>query len=200
MIAVIDYGVGNLRSVEKSLEYVGAEVCITSQSDDIMNADKIVFPGVGAIKPALDKLSHLNLMDPILRAMESGKPFLSICVGFQILFQTSEEGGEVKGLGVLKGRVQKFSSLKVPQIGWNKIKIENKNCPLFLDVEDGSYVYFCHSYYVQDIEADNIATSTAYGCRYTSSVWKDNIYGVQFHPEKSQTVGLKILDNFVNKV
>ncbi|MFT5169671.1 MAG: glutamine amidotransferase [Candidatus Omnitrophota bacterium] len=197
MIAIIDYGVGNLRSVQKALEKVGGDVCITQNKEDILKADKIVFPGVGAIKPAMDKLEILGLIPVVKEAIASGKPFLAICVGFQLLFETSEEGSDARGLGLIKGDVKRFKSLKIPQIGWNAITKTNDN-PLFDGIKDGSHVYFCHSYYVDTPETDLITAQTEYGITYTSSICKDNIYGVQFHPEKSQMVGLKILNNFVN--
>ncbi len=197
MIAIIDYEVGNLRSVQKALEKSGAEVRITQDINDIHAADKLVLPGVGAMKPAMDKLDALNLTQPLKEFALSGKPFLGICVGFQLLFESSDEGGNVHGLGLLKGHVKRFEDLKVPQIGWNQIHIENKNCPLYKGIENGANVYFCHSYYT-NVGEDNItATTTDYGVKYTSSVQKNNIYGVQFHPEKSQTIGLTILKNFI---
>jgi imidazole glycerol-phosphate synthase subunit HisH len=201
MIAIIDYGMGNLRSVQKALERSGAEALITQRVEDIQNADKIVLPGVGAMQSAMEKLRQLGLVSAIQSTIEKGKPFLGICLGFQLLFERSGEGGDVRGLGILKGNVEKFLSngqaaLKVPQIGWNQLNIKNTACPLFKEITNLSYVYFCHSYFVNPAEVDIIAATTDYGKDFTSSVQKNNIYGVQFHPEKSQKVGLKILKNF----
>lgn len=196
MIAIVDYGVGNLRSVQKALEKVGANAQITQDIELILKADKIVLPGVGAIKPAKEKLEALNLINPLKEVVANKKPFLGICVGFQLLFETSEEGKNATGLGFIKGCVKKFQALKVPQMGWNQLTITQPNCPLFQGIADQTNVYFCHSFYAQP-EEDVITTLTDYGINYASSVWKENIFGVQFHPEKSQDVGLKILENFV---
>ena len=196
MIAIIDYGVGNLRSVQKALEKVGAQATFANTPEHIQSADKIVLPGVGAMGAAMEKLQDLNLVD-VIKEGASTKPFLGICVGFQLLFETSEEGGGVEGLGILPGKVQQFTQGKVPQIGWNQIQIQQKDCPLFQNIEEGSNVYFCHSYYASPVDQDVTASTTEYGINYTSAVCKDNVMGVQFHPEKSQTVGLKILENFV---
>ncbi|MBF0521824.1 MAG: imidazole glycerol phosphate synthase subunit HisH [Candidatus Omnitrophica bacterium] len=196
MIAIIDYGMGNLRSVQKAFEKVGANALITQNALDIKKAEKIVLPGVGAIKPAIDKLKELKLITPIKEAIKEGKPFLGICLGLQLLFEKSDEGGDVEGLGILKGTVRKFQSLKVPQMGWNQIQIQQKNCPLYKGINNGSNFYFCHSYYVDPTDRKNIATLTDYGIDFTSSIATGNIFGVQFHPEKSQALGLKILKNF----
>ena len=196
MIAIVDYGVGNLRSVQKAFEHVGAEAVVTSDVDQINSADKIVLPGVGAMQPAYDKLESLNLIDPIKQAVESGKPFLGICVGFQLLFERSDEGGGSTGLGILKGSVKRFESEKIPQMGWNKINVDTSNAKLFKGIDNGSFVYFCHSYYAAPEDTSVTSTLTDYGINYCSSVTKDNIYGVQFHPEKSQEIGLNILKNF----
>ena len=195
MIAIIDYGVGNLRSVQKAFEKVGASAIVTNSKDDILKADKVVLPGVGAIRPAMEKLQSLDLVD-IIKQVAQEKPFLGICVGFQLLFETSDEGGKVESLGILPGTVQRFSQLKVPQMGWNSISIDQKECALFKGIDDGSFVYFCHSYYVAPADQKVIATLTDYGIEYCSSIARDNLFGVQFHPEKSQSVGLKIIENF----
>jgi len=198
MIAIIDYGMGNLRSVQKALESAGASAQIVSTPDAVLNAQKLVLPGVGAIKPAMDRLTELGLIEPIRKYIRSGKPFLGICLGFQLLFDSSTEGGFVEGLGILPGTVERFpSSVKVPQMGWNQLKITQKNCPMFMGVQDGAAVYFCHSFYVKPTDAQISATMTTHGVTYTSSVCINNIWGVQFHPEKSQAVGLSILRNFV---
>lgn len=196
MIAIIDYGMGNLRSVQKALEKNGAKAVVTDRAAEIARAEKVVLPGVGAIQPAMEKLQALNLVGVIKDAIASGKPFLGICLGFQLLFEKSDEGGEVNGLGILPGKVQRFPKLKVPQMGWNQIILRQKNNPLMKDIEDKAHVYFCHSYYVQPQRKEITLTTTDYGIEYASSVAEKNLFGVQFHPEKSQTVGLKILGNF----
>jgi len=196
MIALIDYGMGNLRSVQKALETTGAEVCITQKAESIQEAEKIVLPGVGATKPAMDKLFSLGLVESIKESIAANKPFLGICLGFQLLFEQSYEGGCVEGLGIIKGSVKKFESLKVPHMGWNQLEAVRKDCPLFQGIDDGTNVYFCHSYYAEPKENKVIATLTDYGINFASSIYDKNVFGVQFHPEKSQEVGLKILQNF----
>jgi len=197
MIAVIDYGMGNLRSVQKALELVGAKAQITQNPKDIKQADKVVLPGVGAMQQAMERLSSLKLIPAIKESIQEKKPFLGICLGFQLLFFESEEGGKVSGLGIIPGKVKKLRSLKVPHIGWNQIKKTSQDCPLFKDVAEESFFYFCHSYFVSPEDASIIATKTEYGVDFASSICKENIFGVQFHPEKSQSVGLKFLENFV---
>ena len=195
MIAIIDYGMGNLRSVQKALEKVGATAQITQNSDVIQNADKVVLPGVGAMQPAMAKLTELDLIPTIHSVIESGKPFLGICLGFQLLFESSTEGGNTEGLGILKGRVERFSKLKIPQIGWNQLHMKNGS-PILKNISESASVYFCHSYFVIPSDSGVIAATTDYACEFTSAVCKDNVFGVQFHPEKSQVVGLQILKNF----
>lgn len=197
MIAIIDYGMGNLHSVQKALEKVGASTLITHEPEDIARASKVVLPGVGAIAPAMNRLQAQGMIPAILGAISDGKPFLGICVGFQLLFTSGEEGGNIKTLGILSGTVKRFPSLKVPQMGWNHLHVQKKNCPLFNGIADGAYVYFCHSYFADGVAENDIATTTDYGLVYPSSIWRDNLFGVQFHPEKSQTIGLQILKNFV---
>jgi imidazole glycerol-phosphate synthase subunit HisH len=198
MIAIIDYGMGNLRSVQKALESVGAQACIVTSAEDIKKANKLVLPGVGAMKPAMDRLEELKLVKPIKDFIASGKPFLGICLGFQLLFDTSFEGGTIKGLGVLAGTVERFpSTVKAPQMGWNQLRIVQKDCPMYKGVAEGAFVYFCHSYFTRPKEMAFAATLTEHGLVYASSVCKGNVWGAQFHPEKSQAVGLKILENFV---
>ncbi|OGX25645.1 MAG: imidazole glycerol phosphate synthase, glutamine amidotransferase subunit [Omnitrophica WOR_2 bacterium RIFCSPHIGHO2_01_FULL_48_9] len=197
MIAIIDYGMGNLRSVQKALEKVGAQTVITQDPAEIKKAQKIVLPGVGAMQPAMDKLKSLNLISVIEESVRQGKPFLGICLGLQLLFEKSSEGGDVAGLGILSGTVERFQSLKVPHMGWNQLQLANSNCPLFSGVENAANVYFCHSYYVRPTDKAITATTTDYGVEFVSSIQKKNIFGVQFHPEKSQSIGLKILENFV---
>ncbi len=199
MIAIIDYGMGNLRSVQKALEHAGASTSIVTFQDQILKADKLVLPGVGAMKPAMDRLKELGIIDPIRTFISTGKPFLGICLGYQLLFDSSTEGGDVKGLGILHGSVERFpSSVKVPQMGWNQIAIVQKNCPMYAGIENGAAVYFCHSFYVKPKDPAAVATTTDYGIMYASSIVSGNIWGVQFHPEKSQSVGLKLLENFVS--
>lgn len=196
MIAIIDYGVGNLRSVQKAFEKVGADAVVTSDKEVIRKSFKVVLPGVGAIRPAMDKLHELGLIDVIKEAAADDKPFLGICVGFQLLFDSSTEGGQVLALGILPGTVERFTSLKVPHMGWNQLKIIQKDSPLMKGIADGSDVYFCHSYYVKPKDQSVALTRTDYGIEYVTSVARKNLFGVQFHPEKSQTVGLKVLENF----
>ncbi len=196
MIAIIDYGIGNLRSVQKAFEKVGAEAFITDKSDDILRAQKVVLPGVGAMRPAMERLNSLHLIPTIKNAINSGKPFLGICLGLQLLFEESTEGGKVEGLGVLKGNVVRFEKLKVPHMGWNQIQITNSKCSIFKNIPDFAHVYFCHSYFVTPKDTSAIATTTDYGVDFVSAVGIKNIFGVQFHPEKSQLVGLIILKNF----
>lgn len=196
MIAIIDYGMGNLRSVQKALEGVGAAARITQKAQDIRSAAKVVLPGVGAMRPAMEKLESLNLIPVLQEAIRAGKPFLGICLGFQLLFEQGNEGGSVRGLGILKGSVERFTALKVPHMGWNQLKVKNTQCPLFKSIADLSYAYFCHSYFAKSVDGKVVAATTDYGVEFASAVATNNIYGVQFHPEKSQTVGLKILGNF----
>ena len=203
MIAIIDYDMGNLRSVQKGMERVGHRSIITRDPKEISNASHVVLPRVGAFKDCMDNLKNYGLVEPILAAIKSGKPFLGICLGLQLLFSESEEFGKHQGLSVIKGKVVRFSSelrtpnseLKIPHIGWNNIKIERRP-PVLKDIADGSYLYFFHSYYVVPEDDSIIATKTTYGIDFVSSIWKDNIFACQFHPEKSQKVGLKVLKNF----
>jgi len=201
MIAIIDYGMGNIHSVQKALEIMQAQTKVTSSPGDIMSSDKLVLPGVGAFDDAMKQLNKGNLVSVIKEEIKNNKPFLGICLGMQLLFEASEEAMQAKGMGLLKGVVKKFRNekgLKVPHMGWNQLNIKNKNCPLLKGLEDKVAVYFCHSYYPEPEDEAIVATTTDYGIDFASSVWKDNIYGVQFHPEKSQEIGLKILRNFVN--
>ena len=195
MIAIIDYGLGNLRSVQKAFEKVGAQAVITQDKETIKSADKVVLPGVGAIKPAMDRLTELDLLLTI-KEIISKKPFLGICLGYQILFEKSNEGGNVKGLSIFEGAVERFTVGKVPQMGWNQIKINTQNNKMFKNIPDNSYVYFCHSYFVKPKDKNLVAATTDYGLSYASAVARNNVFGVQFHPEKSQKTGLQILKNF----
>ncbi len=196
MIAIIDYGMGNLRSVQKALEKVGARAQVTQNPKEIQSAERVVLPGVGAMGPAMEKLRTLNLIDSIKESIRSGKPFLGICLGLQLLFDRSCEGGEVRGLGILRGSVERFQSLKVPHMGWNQIKIKNKTSLLLRGIKDSNNVYFCHSYYVRPTDTTVAAAMTDYGVNFVSAIAHKNIFGVQFHPEKSQSLGLQILKNF----
>lgn len=198
MIALIDYGIGNLRSVEKALTAVGAQVKVTSQSGEILSADKVVLPGVGAFGDGMEGLRQLNLLGAIAAVVETGRPLLGICLGMQLLFEVSYEHGVHPGLGLLPGEVRQFESneLKVPQTGWNQIRPERESL-LLKGLAAHSYAYFNHSYYCQPAEASDILASSEYGVNYASVVGRERLYGVQFHPEKSQAVGLRILRNFV---
>ncbi len=203
MIAIIDYGMGNLRSVQKAFEKFCSNVIVSASANDILKADKIVLPGVGAFKTAMDELKKRGLIDPIKESIEKGRPFLGICLGLQLLFSESEEGGRIKGLDVIKGKVKRFKhkdGLKIPHMGWNQIRTTNdeRRTTILDGVTDGSYMYFVHSYYAAPKDKDVILCETDYGRNFTSGVHKDNVYGFQFHPEKSQSAGLKIVENFVN--
>lgn len=201
MIAVIDYGMGNLRSVQKGLERVGKDAVITSDPDVIRDAKALVLPGVGAFAACMNNLESYGLVDVVKDSIKKGKPFLGICVGMQLLFSECEEFGKSSGLDILKGRVVRFpekvngTRLKIPHMGWNNISFKKKPS-LFKGLEDKSFVYFVHSYFPVPEDKGIIATTTEYGIEFASSVWKDNIFATQFHPEKSQTTGLSILKNF----
>lgn len=199
MIALVDYGMGNLRSVEKALLRVGGHVKVVRNPDELTAADSLVLPGVGAFADCMRNLKGQGLLEPLKNFIASGRPFLGICLGYQALFEGSEEGAGIEGLGIYKGSVLKFpaNGLKVPQIGWNRIQVIAPGCPLLQGIEDGSHVYFVHSYFPEPKESSLACTRTEYGLSFASMVWKDNVYACQFHPEKSQGVGLKILENFV---
>ncbi|MCA9403248.1 MAG: imidazole glycerol phosphate synthase subunit HisH [Candidatus Omnitrophica bacterium] len=200
MIAVIDYGMGNLRSVQKALEKVGAQARITDNAQEVRTAAKIVLPGVGAMAPAMTRLRELGLTDALRAAVDGGAPLLGICLGYQLLFDRSDEGGNSDGLGMIKGHVKRFTHGKVPHMGWNQLHIRQEDCPLFKNVAEGSEVYFCHSYYVDPADGRDVAAATDYGIDFASAICRGHVYGLQFHPEKSQTVGLCILKNFVEAV
>ena len=200
MIAIIDYGMGNIHSVNKALQLLGAQTKITNDPKEIRSADKAVLPGVGAFDDAMAELNKQGLIAEINDFVKNGKPLLGICLGMQLFFEESEEAKIEKGLGLLKGKVKRFehkTGLKVPHMGWNQIKASGNKSPLFKDIKDGSFVYFAHSYYPMPKEQAVIAATCDYGNEFTAAVSKNNLYGVQFHPEKSQKVGLKILENFV---
>lgn len=196
MIAIIDYGMGNLRSVLKAFEAVGAKAKITQRVDEILNAQSVVLPGVGAMGPAMQKLQELALTGPIRKVITDGKPFLGICLGMQLLFERSSEGGSSDGLRILEGTVERFSALKVPHMGWNQINIQTSGAQMFLSLSSGENFYFCHSYFVKPKDVTISAGITDYGIDFVSAVVRENIWGVQFHPEKSQKGGLQILKNF----
>lgn len=192
---------GNIHSVQKALEFMGAKTIVTNSPEDLRTCDKAVLPGVGAFADALSELKKQNLISALNAHIKAKKIFLGICLGMQLLFEESQEAKEAKGLGILEGRVERFANkpgLKVPHIGWNQLKLQNHACPLFKGFEDNAYVYFCHSYYPQAKDKGIVAATTEYGVNFNSVLWQDNIYGVQFHPEKSQEIGLKILKNFVD--
>lgn len=228
MIVVIDYGMGNLRSVSKALESLGASVRVTSDPKEVAAASKVILPGVGAFGAAMDELKRRRLVEPVKAAIASGKPYLGICLGLQLLFEHSEEG-DVAGLGVLRGTVKRFSfhsslttdhsSLKIPHMGWNQVRpspdlsvpgraqdrgasasaaAPREACPLLKGVSPGSYFYFVHSYYADPSDRSLVALETEYGTRFASMVWKDKLFATQFHPEKSQAAGLTLLKNFID--
>jgi glutamine amidotransferase len=201
VIALLDYGSGNLRSVHKALLKVGAEVRIARQPGEMSDARAAVLPGVGAFDDCMNALQKQELMEATRQFIRSGRPFLGICVGYQALFERSEEfNSSAPGLGVFKGKVVRFSEedgLKIPQIGWNQLELVQPECPLYRGIENGSYVYFVHSFFPKPEDRSIAATNTSYGEDFVSSVWKENIFATQFHPEKSQRVGLQLLKNFV---
>ncbi|MBI5598851.1 MAG: imidazole glycerol phosphate synthase subunit HisH [Deltaproteobacteria bacterium] len=203
MIAIIDYDMGNLRSVAKAFEKVGAAAVVTRERSVLGKASHVVLPGVGAFRECMRNLESYGLVDEIIKAINSGKPFLGICLGLQLLFDEGEEDGPAKGLGVIKGKVLRFPAglldasggLKIPHMGWNGIK-KKKDSPFLKDVPDGSFFYFVHSYHAVPDDPSVILASTDYGVEFTSAVEKNNVLACQFHPEKSQHLGLKILKNF----
>lgn len=198
MIAIIDYGMGNLRSVQKGFEKVGHAATITNDPAAIRDAAKVILPGVGAFPDAMQELRRRELVEPIRQAIDSGKPFLGICLGLQLLFDVGWEGGRHEGLGVLRGEVVRFElpqEFKVPHMGWNQLAIR-RPAPLLAGLADGAHVYFVHSYYVVPGDREVIAAETSYHQPFTSMIWRDNLFATQFHPEKSQADGLRMLKNF----
>jgi len=196
MIAIVDYGMGNLRSVEKGFLKVGVDARVVREPQAVDDADAVVLPGVGAFRDCIRNLAQTSMTESIMRSIRKGKPYLGICLGLQVLFTESEEFGMYKGLDVFKGRVVRFQiDLKVPHMGWNNVKILRKP-PIFDGIQDESFFYFVHSYYVAPDDTAVVSTTTDYGITFTSMVWKDNIFATQFHPEKSQESGLRILKNF----
>lgn len=199
MIALVDYGMGNLRSVEKALTRVGGDVRIVSTPGEVAGADALVLPGVGAFGDCLRNLGAAGLVEAVRGFVASNRPFLGICLGLQALFESGAESRGVAGLGVLPGTVPRFEAngLKVPHMGWNQLTIRMPGCPLLDGVADGSYVYFVHSYYCQPSDKSVVCGTTVYGVEFCSMVWRGNLFATQFHPEKSQGVGLRMLENFV---
>lgn len=198
MIAIIDYDMGNVRSVSKAFEKVGSEAVVTRDPSVMADASHIVLPGVGAFRDCMRNLEEYGLITPILKAIESGKPFLGICLGLQLLFEESDEFGVHKGLGVIKGRVVRFKDapgLKVPHMGWNEVR-KAKDSRLLEGIKDGEYFYFVHSYYAAPSDKAVDLTTTGYGVDFTSSIESGNVMACQFHPEKSQKAGLRVLKNF----
>lgn len=198
MIAIIDYDAGNLKSVEKALQYLDEECIVTRDKEELLKADKIILPGVGAFGDAMEKLHKFGLVDVIHKLVKENKPFLGICLGLQLMFESSEEGPGVKGLGLLPGKIVKFlekEGFKIPHMGWNSIDVK-EGSRLFKGVSNNSYVYFVHSYYLQAENENDVAATTEYITHVHASVEHDNIFACQFHPEKSGDVGLRILKNF----
>ncbi len=206
MIAIIDYGMGNLRSVQKGFEKVGAEAVITADPAVVLEAEKVVLPGVGAFRDCMHNLEQAGFVEPILKVIADGRPFLGICVGMQLLFSDSVEFGLYRGLDLIPGHVLRFPEgmrendevLKVPHMGWNQLGFKRKP-HLFEGVDEGTNVYFVHSYYVKPDDESVVATTTGYGIEFCSTIWKDNIVATQFHPEKSQHAGLLMLKNFASQ-
>jgi len=204
MIAIIDYGMGNLRSVQKGFEHTGNAAMMAHDPAALADAAKLVLPGVGAFRDAIAALQARGLVEPIRAAIAAGKPFLGICLGLQLLFDRSFEDGEYQGLGVVPGDVVRFavpsasqgpSDFKVPHMGWNQVRFRSRP-PIFAGLDDGAYFYFVHSYYVVPRDPSVVATETDYPRPFCSSIWRDNLFATQFHPEKSQDAGLRVLKNF----
>jgi len=198
MIAIIDYQMGNLRSVQKAFERVGHAAAITADARTLEQADRIVLPGVGAFADAIAELRRRDLIEPICAAISSSKPFLGICLGLQLLFDVSYEDGEHKGLGVIPGEVRRFNvppEYKVPHMGWNQVALRRR-APIFAGVEDGAHFYFVHSYYVVPADRSIAAGEASYPEPFCATIWRDNLFATQFHPEKSQAAGLQLLKNF----
>ena len=199
MIAIIDYDAGNIKSVEKAIQYLGEDAVITRDRDLILNSDKVILPGVGSFGDAMAKIREYDLVNTIYDVVDKKTPFLGICLGLQLLFKTSEESEGVTGLGLLDGRIIRIPDapgLKIPHMGWNSLNIK-PGATLFQGIEDQSYVYFVHSYYLQAEHEEDVAATTVYSTKIHASVEHENIYACQFHPEKSSDVGIQILKNFV---
>jgi glutamine amidotransferase len=200
MVAIIDYDAGNIKSVEKAIEYLGEKTIITRDPEEILNADHVILPGVGAFGDAMDKLESYGLVEVIRQVTEKKTPFLGICLGLQLLFNESEESPGVKGLGILEGKIKRIPNkegLKIPHIGWNSLELSGSG-RLFAGLSSGCYVYFVHSYYLEAAHSEEVAAATEYGTHIHAAVEKDNIFACQFHPEKSSDTGLTILKNFIH--
>ena len=198
MIAIVDYQMGNLRSVQKAFEKVGVEAEITSDPEQLRKAEKIVVPGVGAFEDAIAELHRRSLVEPICESIRRGTPFLGICLGLQLLFDVSHEGGRFEGMGIIPGEVVRFqdqAGVKIPHMGWNQAVIRQP-VPLLKGIDEGSHFYFVHSYYVVPTDQSVVAVECDYHQRFCAMIWRDNIFATQFHPEKSQHVGLQVLKNF----
>ena len=204
MIALLDYGSGNLRSVENALRKVGADVRLATGPDGMKHARAVVLPGVGAFDDCITAMAKQELLGGVKDFIASGRPFLGICVGYQALFEKSEEFNScAAGLGIFPGKVVRFTEqpgLKIPQIGWNQIELAQPDCPLFRGIAEGSYAYFVHSFFPKPADPSLVATRTTYGETFASSIWRENVFATQFHPEKSQEIGLRMLRNFVELV
>lgn len=204
MITIVDYGRGNLWSVQNGFAQVGAQVRISPDPDTVMHAEAIVFPGVGAFRDCMQNLQAQGLDDAVRHVIRAGKPVLAICVGMQALLEESDEFGHTLGLGIFPGQVRRFPEpllhqgqrLKVPHMGWNQLHIKRRSCPLLYGIPDGAYTYFVHSYYTIPADPQVVVACTDYGVEFASVLWRDNVYATQFHPEKSQGWGLRILENF----
>ncbi|MBQ8132930.1 MAG: imidazole glycerol phosphate synthase subunit HisH [Clostridia bacterium] len=201
MIAVIDYGAGNLQSVIKAMNFIGSECIVTNEKEIILNSDGVILPGVGSFADAMDCMNSSGATDAVLEFVKTGKPFLGICLGLQLLFESSEESPGAKGLGLLKGSITRIpnhnGTLKIPHIGWNSLDVR-KHEGLFKGIEGNPYVYFVHSYFLKADDENIVSSTTNYGTEIDASVNAGNIYATQFHPEKSGKVGLQILNNFVS--
>ena len=203
MIALLDYGAGNVRSVQKALTAAGGDVQLVPNPGTVAQADAVVLPGVGAFDDCINAMQRQELFEAARAFVSTGKPFLGICVGYQALFEKSEEFNScAAGLGIFEGSVVRFpdAEVKVPQIGWNEVQFTKPDCPIIQGIESGSHFYFVHSYYPQPKDESIVATRTEYGEDFVSAVWRDNVFATQFHPEKSQKVGLQLLTNFVNLI
>lgn len=203
MIALLDYGAGNVRSVQKALTAAGGDVQLVPNPGTVAQADAVVLPGVGAFDDCINAMRRQELFEAARAFVSTGKPFLGICVGYQALFEKSEEFNScAAGLGIFEGSVVRFpdTEVKVPQIGWNEVQFTKPDCPILQGIESGSHFYFVHSYYPQPKDESIVATRTEYGVDFVSAVWRDNVFATQFHPEKSQKVGLQLLTNFVNLI